>query len=292
MQVLDLKESRPRGSFDFPVELYKIDEQHPRYQMSYHWHQELELIRVREGRFSYMVDDSTGVAGQGEVLLVNSGSLHAGTPEKGCLYDCLVFDTAVLEGAGTAGHLLRRFGEHKLLVDTHLPPKDGELARVVEKLFSVMAQKRDGYQLLAKGLLWEFFGIVYEQGYYTENPAQSHGAIRKIQQLKQVLARIEQGYGGRITLEELAETAGMTPKYFCHFFRSMTGRTPIDYLNHHRIEAACARIAAGESNITEVAYDCGFNDLSYFIRVFKRHKTLTPKQYCKMLSPGKVPAAK
>ena len=290
MQVLDLKESKRRGSFDFPVELHKIDNRHPRYQMAYHWHQEMELILVREGHFSYVIDDETGRAGPGAVLAVNSGSLHAGTPRH-CRYECIVFDWSVVECAGAAGRLLRPFSEHKLLMDTRLPAKDPELGRVVNRLFGVLDEKSAGYELCVKGLLMEFFGLLYAGEYYTENRTQRSGAVRKTQQLKQVLQKIEADFGGRITLEELAETAGMTPKYFCHFFRSMTGRTPIDYLNHHRVEVACARIAAEEVNVTEVACDCGFNDLSYFIRVFKRYKQMTPKQYEKKLVVGKVPAS-
>ncbi len=71
----------------------------------------------------------------------------------------------------------------------------------------------------------------------------------------------------------------MSPKYFCHFFKQMTQYTPIEYLNRRRIEAACYRILSGWQSMTELTYECGFSDLSYFIRVFKRIVGVTPKQY-------------
>ncbi len=281
MQVLDLKESRARGSYGFPVELYEIGPRHPRYHMSYHWHPEMEIIRVNRGSFTYMLDDRSGMAQAGDLLFVNSGSLHAGVPMEGCLYDCVVFDLSLLHSPGPAAGALQKFAQHKWLVQPCLPRQDAELQTIACGIFTALLQKAPGHQLMVQGGLLQFFGHVLAQGYYSQNTQQSHGAFRKTQQLKQVLALIENDYDAHLSLEELASTAGMTPKYFCHFFRSMTGRTPIDYLNRHRIETACSRIAAGENHITEVAYDCGFNDLSYFIRVFKRYKNVTPKQYCK-----------
>ena len=51
------------------------------------------------------------------------------------------------------------------------------------------------------------------------------------------------------------------------------------YLTNYRVEQAALRLSAGNTSITDVALDCGFNDPAYFIRVFKRLKGITPKQY-------------
>ena len=84
-----------------------------------------------------------------------------------------------------------------------------------------------------------------------------------------------------LTLEEISHSVNMSPKYFCKFFQEMTHRTPIDYLNYYRIERACYQLLTSEQSITEVAYNSGFNDLSYFIKTFKRYKGTTPKRYQK-----------
>ena len=55
----------------------------------------------------------------------------------------------------------------------------------------------------------------------------------------------------------------------------------MDYLNRQRIEQACFQLAATDDSITEVAYKCGFNDLSYFIRTFRKYKGVTPGRYKK-----------
>ena len=63
------------------------------------------------------------------------------------------------------------------------------------------------------------------------------------------------------------------------FFKELVGKTPIDYLNFYRIERACEMLISGEKNITETAFECGFNDISYFIKTFKKYKGIPPKQY-------------
>ena len=92
---------------------------------------------------------------------------------------------------------------------------------------------------------------------------------------------MEASYASTITLQEIADSVQMTPKYFCKFFREMTRSSPIEYLNSYRIERACYLLLTTNQSITEVAYNTGFNDLSYFIKLFKRYKGITPKQYIK-----------
>ena len=90
--------------------------------------------------------------------------------------------------------------------------------------------------------------------------------------------------GLTLSLNEDVVTAGLTPNYFCRFFRKITHRSPIDYLNYYRIEAACIRLAQGDESITEIALATGFNDISYFIKTFRRYKGISPLKYQKGLS--------
>ena len=101
----------------------------------------------------------------------------------------------------------------------------------------------------------------------------------EIEHLKRVLAVIEEHYSECITLDDLARSAGMNSKYFCRYFREMTHRTPIDYVNYYRIEQACFKLATSNLPIAEIGMSCGFNDESYFIKTFKKYKGVTPKKY-------------
>ena len=95
---------------------------------------------------------------------------------------------------------------------------------------------------------------------------------------------IESQYDQPLTLSMMAAAAGMSSKYFCRFFAVMTHRKPMDYLNHYRIERACYELSSSDATVTDVAYSCGFNDLSYFIKTFKKYKGMTPGSYVRRAS--------
>ena len=71
----------------------------------------------------------------------------------------------------------------------------------------------------------------------------------------------------------------MNPKYFCRFFRQMTQKTPVEYLNYYRIECAREQLSTTSCTVTEIAFNCGFNDVSYFIKIFRKYMGMTPGQF-------------
>jgi AraC-like DNA-binding protein len=105
-----------------------------------------------------------------------------------------------------------------------------------------------------------------------------HGNHRK-ETITMLIEWIEQNYTERITLETLSEVAKIGEKYLCRFFKEYTGNTPIDYVNRLRVERACLKMAEANRNVTEAAFESGFNDISYFSKIFKRYKGMTPREY-------------
>ena len=94
--------------------------------------------------------------------------------------------------------------------------------------------------------------------------------------MKTVLDFMEGQLHAPLTLDELAAAVHMSPRYFCRFFREMTHRTPVDYLNYLRVEHAARLLASSAFPSRRLPYSCGFNDLSYFIKIYKKYKGITP----------------
>ncbi|MDF2921416.1 MAG: AraC family transcriptional regulator [Paenibacillaceae bacterium] len=94
----------------------------------------------------------------------------------------------------------------------------------------------------------------------------------------QALRRMEACYREKISLHELAAQSGLTPSYFGQLFRQHTGMTPVEYLNHIRIEEALKKMAEGHS-LSHASSLAGFNDPFYFSRICKRKKGLSPTEY-------------
>lgn len=281
MQYINYQESWQRGTADFPMEYHHVSPSHPQYIMSLHWHVEFELIRILKGTLHLTIDEEIFDASAGMFIFIPAGVLHEGMPEN-CEYDCLVFDMNILMNKNdSCCRMIRRITEHEVEPQYIYPESDQELHRIIWRMFDTVASKKAGYQMIVLGSLYQMIGTIFAESHYRPAPELYPRNHRRILQLKQVLEFIESSYKMPLTLEEISQSVNMSPKYFCKFFQEMTHRTPIDYLNYYRIERACYQLLTSEQSITEVAYNSGFNDLSYFIKTFKRYKGTTPKRYLK-----------
>lgn len=91
---------------------------------------------------------------------------------------------------------------------------------------------------------------------------------------------IMQHYTRDIALEEVAGAAYMTPQAFCRYFKKHTRVTFISFLNEIRINEACKKLIDGSyDSVSSVAYDCGFNSITNFNRVFKSTTGKSPREY-------------
>ncbi|MCM1284894.1 MAG: AraC family transcriptional regulator [Acetobacter sp.] len=273
-----LHEDKKRGTFDFPIELYYVDSSYPRYQMPLHWHLEYELILVLSGSLHLSIGGKQYLLEEGDSAWISDGAIHGGEPEN-CVYECVVFDLAALiRDTPLCTKSAKEFLTHSNSYSGKL--KKGSIcAQLADKIFEAMEKEQNGYEWVTIGLLWQLMGnMLKNNNIVGSDYNQSRQQITK---LKTVLAYIRDNYEAQITLEELAQLAGMSPRYFCRAFSAMTGKTPIAYLNYYRIECAGEFLKLTDKTITEIAISCGFSDMSYFSKQFKRYKNLTPSQYRK-----------
>lgn len=76
----------------------------------------------------------------------------------------------------------------------------------------------------------------------------------------------------------------MSESAFSHFFRKKTNYTFIDYITNLRITKACQLLSDTTYTVAEICYTCGFNNLSNFIRTFKKKKAMTPNEYLRLFA--------
>ena len=285
MRYLACHERKARGTFDFPIELYYVDPAHPRYEMPFHWHMECEFILILEGTCSITLDSENRVLQKGACVFIPGGVIHGGTPQN-CIYECVVFDLErFLHDSAICREKLHQLLGPGTQLQYWINPQDS-CAKLIDGLFEAMETEQPGYEFVTTGLLWQFVGAVFQQHLYTETSEKDAKSAKRASQMKNVLRRIRNDYAATLTLEDLAAEAAMTPKYFCAVFQQVTGRTPIDYLNYYRIECAAELLCSTTENVTTIALSCGFNDLSYFVRLFRRHKGMCAKEYRKQHSAG------
>lgn len=88
---------------------------------------------------------------------------------------------------------------------------------------------------------------------------------------------IDENIQSRINVNDLAKELDLSLSNFTHLFKKITGKTPTDYIKNKKLELALQYLRRG--TVTDVAYDLGYENISYFIRLFKNKYNLTPKQY-------------
>ncbi len=84
-----------------------------------------------------------------------------------------------------------------------------------------------------------------------------------------------------ISLEQIAQVAGLTPTSFCRYFKELTQQTFMEVLIDYRVQYACQLLEKSDYPIVQVAYESGFGDVSYFNKVFRRYKSCPPLTYRK-----------
>ncbi len=251
-------ELKQRGTHDFPFELYCVSDGHPKYEMAFHWHTELELVRVLEGTLNLTLDNRHYTLGAGDVAFVNSEVVHGATPHE-CKYECVVFNLSFMK---TGNNICDGFIENLLSHSAFLTecPKNEEVVSLFNRFFDALHEKTNGAAFRVIGVMNELLGAVMDTASYSKRTYSGNVKDeKKVVKLKTVLKYIRENFDKSISLEDMASVAGLSCKYFCKFFKDMTGTTAVNYLTTYRSERAARKLISTDMAVTQIAYACGFN---------------------------------
>ncbi|GLX66432.1 AraC family transcriptional regulator [Paenibacillus glycanilyticus] len=286
MDKSTLKEARKHGTPIYPVSFYDIACPPDAPLLDLHWHDELELLLVTEGSAVFRVDLQDYELRAGEAIFVNAGELHSGyvTNDQACSFTAVVFHSSLFS-SGTIDYLFDRYIspvlERRYEVPAHLRREPGaglELLTMLDTLIEIYNSDKLANELMIKGLLYSMMSELIGLGGPAARTKPEQEGYR-IDRLKTVIEYIEQNYAEPIPLHKLAELARMSESYFCRFFKRITTKSPIEYMNSYRVQQAAARLRQSDAKIMEVALDVGFNSLSYFNTVFRQRFGCTPREY-------------
>ena len=142
----------------------------------------------------------------------------------------------------------------------------------LEELCCIWAQKSAGYQMRATSL-------VYKLLYHFIHTQTSLYRTDKFIKLSPAKEYIESHWNKKITLSVLASVCNMSVTHLRHLFTEVFNTSPIEYRDSIRLLYAKDYLMQENYTISEVAYRCGFEDVNYFSRFFKKHTGITPTQY-------------
>jgi AraC-like DNA-binding protein len=128
--------------------------------------------------------------------------------------------------------------------------------------------------------LFQMLATSNEITYLHEVPFDDFYNNKEQNRLKVVYTFIENNFQRNITIEEMGELTHLSKAAFCRYFKKMTRLTFTEFLNQFRIEQA-KMLLKSDKNVTETCYECGFESLSYFNRIFKKVVGQNPIQFKK-----------
>lgn len=281
-QKTPVKESQQRGTVLFPLQYNYCNTANPFYDLWLHWHTEFEIIHVVSGCYRIFINDHEILLNEGDVCLVPGKVVHGDAPDKGVgKFESAVFDIELmrLHGFSPDAFISEIVNGTITIENVYRLNECKDISRTVTSFFEAIRDQREGWEAISTGYLIILFGLINKNKLYSEKKILPAKKRVRNEKLELVFDLIKKNYMNNITLEELADAAGFSPKYFCRVFREMTNRAPVEYLNWFRINRSCAMIRETDEKLQDIAVKCGFNDFSYFIKIFHRYKNMTPLKY-------------
>lgn len=273
---------------DFPFAI-KFAEMEPYYCMDhlFHWHNYLEISYVRQGFGRYYIENKVYDIAPGDIIVINNIEPHymEVLPPDKMIQPVIMFDPQLIAaGAANGFSADAQSLEPFFARGSNFSNKIDRNTEVGKRIFTLLLEieaeyqkKSYGYQLMIKSKLLNIFTELIrnfqDEGKSIASPAQKS---RRLDQLQVVFETINSRLSEPLTIDELAALVFMTPSYFCTFFKNSTGFTPTQYIHKIRIARSIDLLKSTSRSISDIALDCGFNNLANFNRIFKRTTGQTP----------------
>ena len=248
----------------------------------YHWHNDVELIYVMKGSMTVNMQGQRHMEA-GDILLVAGGEAH-----------CLFAEEeeseriAIRFGMQMVKPLLEEHTENLVLNDRIAKAKKfsrdwpeesrTRIRNIMTKLYAEYTDKRDGYQIAIRALVYELMLIIMRD-LPTEDTAESIRRTNQENNFKRAIHYLASHYTEDISLKDCADAIDLNMNYFSRFFRAQTGINFHEYLTTLRLKKAEHLLLTTKLPVTDVVRQSGFQNVKTFNRVFKNVHGCAPRDF-------------
>lgn len=270
------------NNHDHSYTLYKgvsvsYDKRKTPYKMSNpHHHSDYELFFLVKGEnYFYTTEDDLSLIGPNSISFIKPGTLHQSSDYG----DTLLERYTVYISASLVDEIASKSPKNRKIDNMFLTLDDVSQKIIYENILRLRNEIsiKDNYSpMLIKSIVSEIILILLRN---SEDSIVLNSNEKRIQS---VVDYIETHYAENITLEACAKTAYMSSSHFSRQFKKITGDDFKSYLINTRMKNACHLLEEPDgNNITNIAFNVGFSDCSYFTKTFKKVMGITPLQYHK-----------
>ena len=276
-------ENKTHTPDDFPYNTYLCSIPLDFQSVNLHWHDEVEIIVIKKGSGIVSVDLTTYSVSAGDIIFVLPGQLHSISQKDNEImeYENILFQTSLLYSADsdlrTVGYFQPYFSlEYELpwLFDDTCFFHE-ELSSCIDAIDDLCSKRPDYYELSVKGHLFHFFYLLFS----SQGTPVTFNRDKSLDKVKQIVSYIESHYTEPITVQSTADYLGFSESHFMKFFKQHLHTTFTSYLNGYRLTIAARLLLTEDDSILSISERTGFNNLSYFNRLFKKEYQMSPRAY-------------
>lgn len=231
------------------------------------WHENIEILRITQGEGSVACGKELLDAAANDIFVINANIAHGIISGSFIQYDCMIVDRSFALDNG--------MDTNKLIFERKI--KDPELLTLFDHICDVVAIQPQPLLLDINAALLPFLCMLYHK--YARMITEETAAQKESDPIQTALVFIKENLNKPLTLETIAEAAGISKYHFARKFRDITGFSPMEYVNFQRCELAKTLIAEKGYTIKQIAHLTGFENSSYFSKVFLNITGTLPSKY-------------
>lgn len=260
---------------------------YPNHRALCHWHEDIEWVYIRSGQMNYYMNGKRVLLNTGEALMVNSRQMHYGYSENG--QDCdfirilchpkIFITNSVLYQSYIAPVLSNPSLEYLHLIPEF--PEDAEALQLLPEILRIKKEHPAAYEIEAAALLSLLWCRLLRSHPMMPNEAAAKPKEPDLLVQRDMVSYIYSHYSESINLDEIAAAGKVCRNKCCQIFRRYLNQSPIDFLNHYRLEVSCHLLNNTKLSIAEICTACGFNHQSYYSKIFLRTYSCSPRDFRK-----------
>ena len=236
------------------------------------WHSSVEFLYFIDGSAKITLNSDVYTVTKGDIVAINSNIVHNITSVDTtiCKYYCLIVSIEFLE-------------DYCLYMsdNTMFEPiiKSDKVRDIFEKIINIFISPIPFSNVVTTSHIMSLFMYLSENHSSEPIIKQPSSYNKKFQMIQKALSYIRRNYTNQISVEDIASYVMFSSDYLSHTFKEFTGNTIIYYINYLRCHHARSLLRRDELSISSIATQCGFNNVSYFTKTYKKFFGVSPSGF-------------
>lgn len=278
------------GTEGFPFS-YRFEELHRYHEktVQWHWHNGMEISFIIAGTIECYFRKEKVVMQAGDVCFINQGIIHRMVSPVGGLVATFCFGADFIAPIGSSIHLKYVVPIISSGVQYDVMRVDTDCGEsILKELIRVQNDVEvgvDAWEMQAKAGIIRAWSIIYRKlnnGKIGEISEKTMLSNRTYRRLIRMLEYIHENYSERISLDSMATAINISKSEILRSFKDGLDTTPMAYVTQYRLSQAKDFLQNTDESVSQIALRCGFDNSSYFCKVFKSHLGMSPLQFCEM----------